>query len=222
MSQKIMLLALAGVSAVLFALPTGASAGEWKMDCPNGAPTCEFTTSGKHAELRGVEEPTITCTEHEGKGTATNEGTTGTFQITFKGCKALGFFNCNTNSAATGVIRVLSSAYHNIYLEDNKTTLGVLVTPATTTIICSGFSLNVSGSIIGELWQGCSVESSEFNVSFFDAIGNEKTQEWEQVTKTGSNYDLTVTTEGGTAKTGIGVGFGTAHFLTGKAKTTCV
>jgi hypothetical protein len=221
--KTIMLLALAVVSAAMFALPAVASAGEWKMDCPGGKATCEFTTSGGHAELRAVEEPTITCTANTGSGSATNEGTTGTLAITFTGCKALGFFSCNTSGAASGTINLASSVSHNIYLEDNKTKLGLLLTPATTTIICSGISsLNVSGSVIGELTQGCNVESQEFNVAFAAAAGNEKTQRWEQITKTGSNFDLTATTDktGGNNELAAQVASGTIKF-TGKAKTTC-
>jgi hypothetical protein len=223
MSKKIMLLALAVVSAALFALPAVASAGEWKMDCPKAEATCAFNTAGGHAELRAVEEPTITCTNNTGSGTATNEGTTGTFSITFTGCKALGFFSCNTSGAASGTIKLASSVSHNVYLEDNKTKLGLLVTPATTTLICSGISsLNVSGAVIGELTQGCNVTSSTFNVAFGAAAGNEKTQKWEQNTKTGAILDLSATTEGGSAKTAAQIATGTITFTTGEAKTTCV
>jgi hypothetical protein len=223
MSKKIVFLALAAVSASMFALPAAASAGEWKIDCPGGKATCTFTTSGGHAELRAVEEPTITCTSHTGSGTATNEGTTATVEGTFKGCKAVGFVPCNTSGAASGEIKVASSVAHAVYLEDNKTKLGVLATPATTTVICSGLSsIDVTGSVIGELTQGCNVESETFNGTATSAAGNEKTQKWEQVTKTGATFDLTAATEpSGTAKTAVGVGSGTLTFVGGKAKTTC-
>jgi hypothetical protein len=222
MSKKIMLLALAAVSAAIFALPTAASAGEWKIDCPNKEATCRFTMSGGHAELRAVEEPTITCTASTGSGTATNEGTTATAAGTFTGCKALGFFSCNTSGSASGVIKIASTVTHNIYLEDNKTKLGILGTPAGTTIICSGISsIQVTGSAIGEVTQGCNTESQTFNAIASASEGNEKTQKWEQITKTGATIDSSVTTEGGAAKTVAGVGSGTLTFTTGKAKITC-
>jgi hypothetical protein len=223
MSKKTMLLALAAASAALFSLPVVASAGEWKIDCPNKEPTCAFTTSGLHAELRTLDEPTITCAANTGSGTATNEGTTGTLEVTFTGCKALGFFSCNTFGAASGTIKLASSVSHNIYLEDSKTKLGTLVTPATTTLICPGISsLNVSGTVIGELTQGCNVESQTFNVTFAAAASDEKTQKWEQITRTGeTKYDLTAPTEGGPARTSAQIASGTITFSTGKAKTTC-
>lgn len=112
---------------------------------------------------------------------------------------------------------------HNVYLEDNKTKLGILVTPATTTIICSGLSsTDMTGNAIGEVTQGCNVESQTFNGTASAAAGNEKTQQWEQITKTGATFDGSATTEpSGTAKTAVGVGTGTLTFPTGKAKITC-
>jgi hypothetical protein len=236
MSKKTMLLALAVVSAAMFALPAVASAGEWKMDCPGGKATCAFTTSGGHAELRAVEEPTITCTGNTGEGTVSEGGTTGTFALTFTGCKAVGFVPCNTSGAGSGVIKVASSVSHNVYLEDNKTKLGILVTPATTTIICSGLSsIDVTGSVIGELQKNgtekvepaaCNEEKEKFDVNFTNLAGNEKTQQWELITKTdtikGPFYDLSASTEpSGTAKTATEIAKGTIAITGGKAKTTC-
>jgi hypothetical protein len=222
MSKKMMLLALAVLSASLFALPSAASAGEWKFDCPNGTATCAWTSAGGHFELRIVEGPTITCTGSTGSGTATNEGTTGTFAATLTGCKSLGFFSCNTSGSASGTVKIPSSVWHQVYLDDSKTRLGVLETPGTYTIICSGISsIDVTGSVIGELAEGCNVESQTFNLNFRASTGNEKTQQWEQVTKTGSFFDLSATTEGGSPQTAAMVSSGSFSFTAGKAKTTC-
>jgi hypothetical protein len=163
MKHKMTLLALAAFSAALFALPSVASAGEWTMDCPGGKATCSFTTSGGHAELRAVNEPTITCTSSTGSGSVSTGGTTGTFGITFKGCTATLFFtaSCNSAGAASGEIKVATSTSHNVYLEPEKTTPGILVTPSTTEITCAGFSnITVTGNgLLGDLTASCNQES---------------------------------------------------------------
>jgi len=231
MSKKLMLLAAGALTALAFAaLPAVASAGEWVMDCPGGAKTCNFTTSGGHAELRAEGEPTITCTSSTGSGSVSEGGKTGTFGLTFKGCTATLFFtvSCNSAGAASGEIKVASSVSHNVYLEPNKTTPGLLVTPATTEIICAGFSnITVTGNgLIGHLREltpgvsNCSKESETWNVDFKADPANSKTQDWEQVTTEGTFYDLHAVTSS-TVRTAVMVASGQIKFV-GKSKVTCV
>lgn len=229
MSKKLMLLAAGALTALAFAaLPAVASAGEWKLDCPGGAVTCSFTTAGEHAELRAAEEPTITCKSSSGNGTVSEGGTTGTFGITFKECTAtLVFtFECHTSGASSGEIKVASSVSHNIYLKDDKTDPGILVTPATTTIICGSFSnITVTGNgLIGDVTQACNSESSTLNINFEASPENASTQRYEQNTKTGTLFDLHAVTAGSaTTHTAVEVAKGTATFVGGgKGKVTCL
>jgi hypothetical protein len=229
MSKKLMLLAAGALTVVAFAaLPAVASAGEWKQDCPGGTATCTFTTSGGHAELRATEEPTITCTSSSGSGSVSSGGTTGTFGITFKGCTAtlIFTFECHTSGAASGEIKVASSVSHNIYLKDDKTDPGILVTPATTSIVCGSFSqITVTGNgLVGDVTQACNSESSTLNINFEASPENAKTQRYEQNTKTGTLYDLHMVTAGSaTTHTATMVASGTATFTGGgKGKITCL
>jgi hypothetical protein len=229
MSKKLMLLAAGALTALAFAaLPAVASAGEWKLDCPGGTETCSFNTTGEHAELRAEEEPTITCTANTGSGTVSKGGTTGTFGITFTGCKAtlIFTFECHTSGAASGEIKVASSISHNVYLKDDKTDPGILVTPATTTIICGSFSnITVTGNgLIGDVTQACNSESSTLNINFEASTSNTKTQRYEQNTLTGTLFDLhSVTAGSATTHTSVMVAKGTATFVGGgKGKVTCL
>jgi hypothetical protein len=230
--KKLMLLALVVASAAMFAIPSVAAAGEWTMDCPGGAEKCEFTTKGEAAELRAESEPTIKCTASTGTGSVTS-ATTGTFGITFTGCTAnLGFLHpeCHTTGSSSGVIAVATSTSHNVYLEPNKSTPGLLVTPATTELICAGFSnITVTGNgLIGHIRElktgesNCGKESSTWTVDFKADSANANTQDWEQVTTTGTFYDLHMVTAGSaTTHTSTMVASGTITFPSGKAKITC-
>lgn len=225
MKHKMMLLALAAFSAALFALPSVASAGEWTMDCPSGKATCSFSTSGGHAELRAVNEPTITCTSSTGSGSVSSGGKTGTFAMTFKGCTATLFFtvSCKTTGAESGEIKVASSVSHNVYLEPEKTTPGLLVTPAPTEIVCGGFSnITVTGNgLLGDLTAACNAEAETFTVDFAADSKNPETQDWEEVTTNPETlYDLHATTAGGEPRTAVMVASGQLKF-SGKAKVTC-
>jgi hypothetical protein len=229
MSKKLMLLAAGALTALAFAaLPAVASAGEWKMDCPENKETCSFSSSGGHAELRALNEPTITCTANTGGGTIAKGGLTGTFEITFTGCKATLFFTfeCHTSGATSGVIKVASSTSHNVYLEDNKTKPGILVTPATTTIICGSFSsIEVTGSVIGEVTGTCNQKANSFPVDFAADPKNANTQKWETITNTGpTTYDLNAATESDHVHhTAVQVATGTIKFAgAGEGQITCL
>ncbi len=225
MKHKMTLLALAVFSAALFALPSVASAGEWTMDCPGGKATCTFTTSGGHAELRAENEPTITCTSSTGSGSVSTGGKTGTFGMTFKGCTATFFFtvSCNSVGAASGEIKVATSTSHNVYLEPEKTTPGLLVTPAATEIVCAGFSnITVTGNgLLGDMTASCNQEAETFTVDFAADPENAKTQQWEEVTTNPETlYDLHAITSGGEPRTAVMVASGQIKYV-GKAKVTC-
>src|SRR5690242_12313534 len=103
MSKKMMMLALAAVSAAMFALPAVASAGSPTVDM--STKNTHFTIAGGHAELRAGTDK-ITCTSVTGTGEWSQQtsATTGTVQFIFHGCieKNSGFnFSCGSSGTIT-------------------------------------------------------------------------------------------------------------------------
>jgi hypothetical protein len=230
MKNKMMLLALAAVSAAMFALPAVASAGEPVIDPGSGKFPLKFTSAGGHSELRAANEPAITCTSNSGAGQY-NTGTTGEISLTFHGCNTsfFGFpLSCNSAGQPSGTIKTGTSVFHNAYLTDSKTTPGVLVTPPTggvfTTIICGGFAnIEVKGNgILGHLTAPKCGETSKTATLDFTATGSSQT--YKQVTATGTVFDLTSVTEGGSTVTAAEVAEGTVTYQPAgeTAKLTCV
>jgi hypothetical protein len=216
MSKKIMLLALA--VAALFALPAGASAEEIHFDN-----VTNFTGHGTKGSLVAKGEPTIECTATAVTGNFdSGSSTTGKINITFTGCEAEFLFfrvNCNTSGAPAQTI-VTSGTYHLItWVNANKEPKpAVLVTPATTTIICAGFAnTTVSGTVIGTITSpACGAESTSMNL-FFNS-NNTDTQE--HMLYTGNKYDLTAQTPNEPAVT-AGLTSKATLTSTTKGKLTC-
>jgi hypothetical protein len=228
MKNKMMLLALAAISAVMFVVPAVASAGSPVIDPASGKFPLNFTSAGGHSELRAAEEPAITCTSNSGSGKYTS-GTTGEITLTFHGC-ATSFFgfpvSCNSAGQPSGTIKTGTSVFHNTYVTDAKTNPGVLVTPPTgglfTTIICGGFAnIEVRGNgIIGELTAPkCGAAAQKTATLNFAATGS--SQNLKKVTATGTEYSLTSGTEGGSTVTASEVAEGTVTY-TENATLTCV
>jgi hypothetical protein len=230
MTKKMMLLALAAVSAAMFALPAVASAGSPVVDPASGKFPLTFTSAGGHSELRATGEPAITCTSNSGTGKYTT-GTTGEIGLTFHGCTTsfFGFpVSCNSSGQASGTIKTATSVFHTTYVTDAKTKPGVLVTPPTTapagvftTIICGGFAnIEVKGNgIIGELTApGCGGVSKTATLNF-TATG--AVQNLKKVTATGTEFSLNSVTEGGSTVAAAEVAEGTVTY-TENATLTCV
>ena len=217
MSKKIMLLALTAVSAVMFALPAVASAGEWEM-VPGGK---AFTVDNVgNTVLTTNNNETVTCTKVAGTGTyntAPVSTTTGTVEMTFTGCTTIIFgftVNCTTSGLATGTITTTTVGFTNIYLTDAKTTPGVKLTGAGAdehfaTFTCGGVKIVVSGSVIGESESICNHETKEHKLKFESTAHG--IQQWKQNTLTGPETDLTATV-GGTAHTASQDGTGKLTF----------
>jgi len=232
MKNKMMLLTLAAVSAVMFVLPAVASAGSPVIDPTSGKFPLAFTSIGGHSELRATTaEPAITCTSNTGSGKYTT-GTTGEIGLTFHGCTTsfYGFpVKCNSSDQASGTIKTTSSVFHNTYVTEGKTDPGVLVTPPASglfvTIICGGFAnIEVRGNgIIGELTAPqCGTAAQKTATLNFSAIGS--TQDLEKVTDTGTIFSLNSVTEGGPTVPAAEVAEGTVTYAPAgeTAKITCV
>ena len=193
MSKKMMLLALAVVSAAAFALPAGASAAELHL-----TNVTKFSGTFNGGTLSAKEEPTITCDgPNHVEGTVSAGGTTGTISLDYTSCRALGFFECHSGATA-GTIKT-GGAFHFITINAKP---GVLVTPEHTTITCSGIAnpVTVTGNVIGTITSPeCEKSSKKMSISFNSNSG--PTQEHK--TYTGVSYNLTTQTGStGTIKEG--------------------
>jgi hypothetical protein len=188
MSKKIMLLALA--VAAMFALPAAASAQEAHI---SGVTT--FSGHAPGGTLQASGEPTIKSTATVVTGTFTNT-TTGNISLEFTGSSAefLGIKGeCHTVkngvSDGSGVIRT-SGVFHVITINNKP---AILVTPATTTLVCAGFSrVEVRGSVIGTITSPACGAKSKTLVTAFNSNG---TSTQEHITYTGSPFDLIAETE---------------------------
>src|SRR5690348_459389 len=90
MSKKMMMLALAAVSAALFAMPAVASAGEWDTENSLGQVVTgqEFTISKvTNPVLESANGDRVTCTGLTGSGKYdVGSSKTGTITLDFTGC----------------------------------------------------------------------------------------------------------------------------------------
>jgi hypothetical protein len=174
MSKKIILLALAAVSAVVFALPAMAMAEDSPLHVvpkPEGS-----------KKVDGVGTATLTggfgsveCTANSGTASFTST-TSGSFEQTFTGCKLAGA-SCTTSGQASGTITTQSLPFDLLtvaHTPANGTTgPGILVTPnagtgqfATFTCGFLGFTVKGNG-LIGTITKpACGSSSTEATVEF--------------------------------------------------------
>jgi len=211
-----MLLALAAVSAALLALPAMATAAELHVE---GATGKAFTGSGAGGAFTAKGEPTLFCTSTTVSGEFTSE-TTATANQQYAGCNmtVLGVrLPCNTVGAPSEVIQTLN-VFHLI-TTDTTAKPGILMTPPFATLICgTGFSqrkLQAGGNgQIGTITSpACGASSATATGSTTATEGNPEDKLY-----TGTTYDLTVTTEGGSAVTAAVTGSVTMTFKDGIAR----
>jgi hypothetical protein len=200
------------LALILFAvgaLPSASWAGAPELDSKlltEGKPV-SFTTSGTISEWLAINEPKLTCTASKGSGKYTTK-TTGEVSFTYSGCtEELGSLHpeCHTSGQASGVIATGTSVFHSVYLTDAKNTPGILITPPSSgiylTTTCGGFgNTEVKGNgYIGDLSSPkCGGTSTTTNFSFSATNGDPT---YKQNTATGTLYDLTSTTGGGSTTT---------------------
>jgi hypothetical protein len=190
MNKKIMLLALAAVSAVVLALPAMASAL-----VPlhlNPTPSGTQTIHGGPGSL-STGSSTVSCNGVSGGLTFESGGTTGTMNLKFGGgCTSSGF-SCNSPGEASGNIATTALPFHLVTLANEKP--GVLVTPNASGsfahIECA-FGLvkfTVTGNgVIGTIEQECGEISNRADIDF-NAVGAGQ-QEHKTVLGTSTEYDL--------------------------------
>ncbi len=193
MSKKIMLLALAAVSAAMFALPAVASATPNHID-----KVTTFSIHGGEGNLSTTDGKTVTCTTTTGNGTFITT-TVGTMNLTFHGCSTvvLGFkVNCTSTNPAggtTGTIKTTPLGVDLITIDGGGN--GVLVTPppsaAFAHFACAGVNFTVEGNgVIGTLTSpACDGSSDTATVDFNRAAGIQHGHQ-EHRFYTGVSYDL--------------------------------
>jgi hypothetical protein len=194
MSKKMMVLALAVVSAALFAMPAVASAQSWHLDA-----TSSFSLSGSGGSPTSTAGTKITCTGTSGSGTFSTT-TEGTISLTFSGCKEGFGLACTTAGQASGVITG-TAKFDAIMVSSTATKApGVLLTPDTSNeptpglkefnnYSCFGITVRVFGKgVIGTISAPeCGKASTTATLVFASsATGVQADQTW-----TGSSFDLT-------------------------------
>jgi hypothetical protein len=232
MKHKMILLALAAVSAVMFAVPAVAAAGEWEIDPASGKFPQSFTaanignTTLTQDPLNAEDKPaTVTCTGSSGSGKYTTK-TTGEIELTFTGCKESQFgSSCTSAGQATGTITTTNMTFHNIMIDSTaqrpateKTkagTAGILITSNAghfATFNCAlFFKIEVTGSgVIGDISAPECGGTSKTSTLKFESTA-EGTQKYMQITTEGTKFDLT-STQGGTARTASQDGEGTVTY----------
>jgi len=233
MKHRIILLALAAVSAVMFALPAVASAGEWELDAklPQSFTTASIgKTILTQKALSAEDKPaTVTCLGATGTGKYTTKTTAEEVTLTFTGCTESTFgSSCTSAGQASGTIKTTDLVSHNIMIDSTAQvaggTPGILLTPKEghfATFNCAFFfKIEVGGSgIIGDISAPkCGAAASKTATLKFESP-TEGTQKYMQITTEGTKFDLT-STQGGTARTASQDGEGTVTY--GEAVTmTC-
>jgi len=215
MSKKMMLLALAAVSAAMFALPAAASADELHF-----ANVTTFTGHAPEGSLTG-DGKKITCeTTHVTGSFDAGSTTTGKIHLDFTGCHVtvLGFtVKCRTVGSALDNTITTEGTFHLITTE-NTPTIGkpaILVTPNTTELSCAGQITIVHGTVIGTITSpACGGKSKTMGLSF-TATGESQNDK----SYTGKTVNLTTTTNS-TETPGSQAGLATTPTITSGTEGT--
>jgi hypothetical protein len=160
MSKKAMLVAMVATTALMFAMPGLATAGNWKIH-----PTPSFVMTSGATAWTFSDGTSLTCTSMTGSGSYTNE-TEGTMTILRHGCTASGF-NCTSTGHSVGTV-TFTASFRNVYLSSGKTTPGMTFTGPTgptsaiSTFTCAGLiTYTITGSINAHLEKGCNEGKTE-------------------------------------------------------------
>jgi hypothetical protein len=210
MKHKLMMLALAAVSAAILALPSVASAAEWTIDTETGAlPT--YTTAGNAAKLTssgfGAFLP-VECTHNTGSGKYTSS-TTSSVTLTFTGCEQGGEW-CTTSGQEVGKIKTTELVSHNVMVHSTAQvangTPGLLLTPINghfATFVCGNGTFTVGGNgIIGDISAPKCGEVFKKTAEVRFETTSSGNQKYKQIETAGTSYDLSTTTSLGTFTSG--------------------
>ncbi|HKO39432.1 MAG TPA: hypothetical protein VJU14_13795 [Solirubrobacterales bacterium] len=187
--------ALLGIVALV--LPVSqANAATPEVDLVSGS----FPVSGiamlGYGTLTTTSGATIQCTSGAGTGVATSK-TTGEGSYTLSGCKASNILPCTTAGYSTGTIKLETLTLHLVYLDENHTKPGVLVTPPASGVFaeftCTGIKVKITGNgILGELTAPQCGQTTN-TASVWTQQVSQGVQKYQQVEETGTTYDLSAT-----------------------------
>lgn len=172
MTKKTMLLALVAISATFSALPGVAMAEDVPLHL---IPKPEKATPivGGKATLAPAGGIAVTCEKTEGNA-VWETSTTGSLTLTFKGCAAGIFGNCNSEGQPAGTIKTLALPFHLLTVPNQKP--GILVTPAVgggfTVFACGGLILvAVEGNgVVGTITKPNCGEEGQLGVLAFEGV----------------------------------------------------
>jgi hypothetical protein len=226
MKQQLTVLA-AGALAILAlaAYPTVASAGEFTADCSSGA-TCSGTIAGSAAAISNSAGETISCTSISGSASLTSGTSTITVSLVAHGCReTITFFkfSCNTVGQPSGTISTGPLVGHSVYVESDRSITGIVITNVNVTFTCAGFAdKTITGNILaGTPNPQCGVFKSSVSGTLETTAHG--TQQYKQVTTTGTVFDLISNNDsGGSYLTSALKGSLSVTFVEGKqVKATC-
>ena len=194
------ILALAAVSAVLFALPAVASAESWNIDPPNVA----FTLGGvtKLSTTAGEE---LACISGAGSGQYVSSTTAEGVKLILHGCKYNpAGLSCHSGSTP-GTIEFNEFAAHNVWANKHGIrTRALLLTPAAgkdfgtfrCTVFGIGPTFTYTGSVIAEveLTKPCNTPATEAHLNFESEKAGHQTIK--TLWNTEGIYDMTFDKEG--------------------------
>jgi hypothetical protein len=195
MRKRPLLFALSVLCAALFAMPAAASAGEWDLD---GAAGLGFAIKKvTNPVLTVTNGDTVNCTGLGGNGLYATD-TTGQVTMVFTGCTESTFGTaCTSPGEAAGTIAIANKEFHNVIIgnfADNNTPIGILITIGKESEAKCSFGLiniKLTGNVIGEVeTPGCGVVTKNLKINFVSS--SHGTQKYQQVTTTGTKYDLLI------------------------------
>jgi hypothetical protein len=193
------ILALAAVSAMLFALPAVASAESWQIHPANVA----FTMASGATLLTSTSGDTFLCTSSTGLGKYVSNTTAEGIKLRINGCKG-GSVACH-GSKTTGTIETNEMVAHNVWANKHGArTRALLLTPVagkhiatySCTIFGIGPTITLTGSIVGEvgLTKSCNTPALEAHLNFGSESSGHQTIK--TLWNTAGTYDLTADKEG--------------------------
>jgi hypothetical protein len=200
MSNKLMLVALTVISAMMLILPAAASA--WSID-PAGV---NLTGTGNTAKMSAPGEPTITCEGPNHITASFNPGSTitGKYHIDYTNCHivVLGFtIKCHTEGSEKDNTITESGTFHLVPIISGPLRGFRMARDATavrTTRCGSTKPITVGGNVIGEVTSPVSCPATQETMTVNFAVEGGK-QKIKTIAGEAAEYNLTATTEGGSA-----------------------
>lgn len=206
MNLKNALLALAVAAVAAGALVPQALAATPEIDPESGKFPVPGTATSGASVLSLASGVTVSCTSGTGSGQATSK-TTGEGSYILHGCKESTFNSaCTTAGQPAGTIKLETLTLHLVYLDHNKKP-GVLATPPASGVFakltCFGglVTVEVKGNgVLGEITSPKCGETSKTGTVVTEASAH-GTQKYRQVEGTGTQYDMSVSLNGGSFQT---------------------